>query len=367
MSAPLATRDLVAVRAALEAGASPAAALAEAGHGALAAAARRARLSGSVADALGALPTGDRGADLLVRALAVAERAGVGGADAVTQALRAVRDAALLTRLLDARTAQARVTARVLSAIPLVAWGLLIGLDRAALGFYATPLGAGLGALAVLLALGGRLWSGRIVTRAGTAGARADPLHPAPPPRDLRRAAVTAGPLLATLLLLGQPLLAVPAAAAVAALTLRPRASDLPDTDAGGAPETIELLAVAVGAGFAPAAAVTVCGELAPPAAHRTLAQAAARLAAGWGFAESFADGGLAELGDVLDVTQRWGAPAAAALQGLAEDLRAARRGATEEAAERVQVALVFPTTLLTLPAFVLAVVPPLVWTAFTG
>ncbi len=30
-----------------------------------------------------------------------------------------------------------------------------------------------------------------------------------------------------------------------------------------------------------------------------------------------------------------------------------------------MQVALVFPTTLLTLPAFVTAIVPPLLWTAF--
>jgi hypothetical protein len=38
----------------------------------------------------------------------------------------------------------------------------------------------------------------------------------------------------------------------------------------------------------------------------------------------------------------------------------------TEEAAAKVELRLVFPTTLLTLPAFVLGVVPPLLWTALT-
>ena len=51
----------------------------------------------------------------------------------------------------------------------------------------------------------------------------------------------------------------------------------------------------------------------------------------------------------------------------LIDTLRAHERGVAEAAAERVQLALVFPTTLLTLPAFVLPLVPPLVWTAFAG
>jgi hypothetical protein len=54
-------------------------------------------------------------------------------------------------------------------------------------------------------------------------------------------------------------------------------------------------------------------------------------------------------------------------LRGLARDLRAERLTAAEEAAERTQLLLVFPTTLLTLPAFALAVVPPLVWLGFAN
>ncbi|HUH06873.1 MAG TPA: type II secretion system F family protein, partial [Egibacteraceae bacterium] len=76
---------------------------------------------------------------------------------------------------------------------------------------------------------------------------------------------------------------------------------------------------------------------------------------------------GLARLGEALAASERWGAPSAPALRQLAEELRADRRAAAEAAAERAQIALIFPTTLLTLPAFVLAVVPPLLWTAVAG
>jgi len=69
----------------------------------------------------------------------------------------------------------------------------------------------------------------------------------------------------------------------------------------------------------------------------------------------------------VLAATERWGAPAEPALRRLAADLRADRRAAAEEAAERAQLALVFPTTLLTLPAFTVGAVPPMLWSAFSG
>ncbi|MBA2316164.1 MAG: hypothetical protein H0V93_00005, partial [Euzebyales bacterium] len=70
---------------------------------------------------------------------------------------------------------------------------------------------------------------------------------------------------------------------------------------------------------------------------------------------------------EVLAATHRWGAPAAPALRHLAAELRADRRAAVAAAAERTQLHLIFPTTMLMLPAFALAVVTPLVWTAFAG
>jgi hypothetical protein len=135
----------------------------------------------------------------------------------------------------------------------------------------------------------------------------------------------------------------------------------------GGAAETVELLAVAVAAGLSTGAAVAALAALAPPAARPVLDAAARRLRGGWDAEEAFAGTGLCTLGGVLAACDRWGAPAAPALRHLAEELRADRRAAAEEAAERAELALVFPTTLLTLPAFALGVVPPLLWTAFTG
>jgi hypothetical protein len=72
-------------------------------------------------------------------------------------------------------------------------------------------------------------------------------------------------------------------------------------------------------------------------------------------------------MGQTLAAAQRWGAPAAPALRDLATDLREQRRAAVEAAAERLQLVLIFPTTLLTLPAFILAVVPPLLWSTLHG
>jgi len=110
-----------------------------------------------------------------------------------------------------------------------------------------------------------------------------------------------------------------------------------------------------------------VVAPLAPPAARDPLERGAHRLRGGWQPDDAFADGGLSSLGAVLGASERWGAPAEPALHRLAAELRSARRAAAEEAAERTQLALVFPTTLLTLPAFTVGVVPPLLWSAFTG
>jgi hypothetical protein len=93
----------------------------------------------------------------------------------------------------------------------------------------------------------------------------------------------------------------------------------------------------------------------------------ARRLRSGCGIAEAFAGTGLSEVGAVLEITERWGVAATGPLRLLIDAVRARQRGVAETAAERVQLSLVFPTTLLTLPAFVLAVVPPLVWTALAG
>lgn len=378
---------LAEVRAALAAGASPSAALlaatdhAEAsprgtgpagdgGPAGLAATANAVRAGRPLAHAAASVDTGDPATDLLVRALGVAERTGAGSALAVDQALGAARDEAATARLLRARTAQARGTAVILTVLPLVTWTLLVGLDRGTLAFYATPAGLVTGLAAVALAAAGQVWARRLIRAAGRAAAAADPLAPATPRPALGRAA-TIG--VAALVVVGVglgPAAGVVAAGGVAAVAARrrsPQARTSRVGEAGGAAEAVELVAVALAAGLSPHGAVAVAGRLAPPPARPVLLAGARRMETGWGAGEAFAGTGLAALGSALAVSARWGAPAEDALRGLAADLRAERRAAAERAAERTQLSLVFPTTLLTLPAFVLGVVPPLLWTAFAA
>lgn len=359
--------QLVGVRAALSAGAAPTSALAEAADGCLGPLVRAVSLGGSVAQEATSVDTGDPVADALVRALGVAERAGIGAGLAVAQSLHVLQDRIATERLIEVRTAQARMTARILSILPPAAWALLALVDTGTIGFYATPLGTLTGGVAVVFVLAGRWWSARIVARAERAGANADPLVPPRPRPDPLRGLAVAAPVAITVAWGVGLSVALVVGLVVGVVLSRPRPLSGPDTTSGGAAEAAELLAIALAAGLPTAAAVTAVADLAPPAARRPLVDAGRRLRGGWDAREAFAGTGLDGLGRTLATAARWGAPAADVVRDLAADLRAARRNAAEEAAERVQVALVFPTTLLTLPAFVLGVVPPLLWTALAG
>ncbi|MBW3602868.1 MAG: hypothetical protein KY434_09255, partial [Actinobacteria bacterium] len=173
---------LVELRAALEAGLTPGAALqAAAGRSPLAPVARSLRVGQPVFEAARGVDTGDAVADLLVRALGVAEVGGAGAVLAVEQADHAGREEAAVDRLLRSRTAQARGTAKVLTLVPLCAWVLLVALDASALGFYATAPGIATGLPALGLAAAGHRWARRIVEGAGRAAVEADPLAPPRP------------------------------------------------------------------------------------------------------------------------------------------------------------------------------------------
>lgn len=315
---------LLSLQAALRGGAAPSEALAAVGDGSLEAAARQARLGRSLAEIAAEAPTGERGADILLRCLALADRVGRGAAVAVDQALAALRDERRLAQILQVRTAQARGTAKVLAAIPATAWGVLVLSDPSTLAFYRTGLGIVSAVASVCLAWLSWRCMRRLVAAAQRT-AQATDLLAAPPGPPWRRRR-DAGP-------------------------------------SGGGAETVLLVAVALEAGMGPLTAVDEVAELAPAAAQSVLRAAAARMAAGQTAREAFAETPLAPLGAVITATHRWGAPAAPALHDLAEQLRDDRRTAAEIAGERLQLALVFPTTLLTLPAFVLGVVPPLLWT----
>lgn len=384
---------LVEVRAALLAGAQPSGALATGAEHALPELARALRLGTPLSRLAAEGSTGDRRADLLLRALAVAERAGAGAVDAVDQTARSAREEREVARLLGARTAQARGTAVLLTAMPAALALVLTVVGADPLGYYATPFGWVTGSLAVLLAAAGLWCARRLVARAESAAARADPLVAPPAARRPWRLALWVPP--ATVL--GGGLAggggAVAAALAAAAVALRrPRRGEAASSlvrhsfrtggatvgstarpargaggraDDGGAAETVDLVAVGLRAGLPLVGALEVVAELAPSRARAPLTSAARRVHAGRPVDEALARTGLAGLGRVLAACDRWGAPAEEALAGLADELRADRRAAAETAAERAQLALVFPTTLLTLPAFALAVVPPLVWSAF--
>lgn len=239
-----------------------------------------------LADAAASVDTGDPAADLLVRALGVAERTGAGSALAVDQALEAARDEAATARLLRARTAQARGTAVILTLLPLVTWLLLIGLDRGTLAFYATPAGVLTGSAAVTLAAAGQWWARRLIRAAGRAAAAADPLAPARARPALGRAGMLGIAAFAVVGVGLGPAPGVVAASSVAAIVGRRRSSGGSAGalgEAGGAAETVELVAVALAAGLSPYGAVAVAGELAPAKARPVLVAGARRMRTGWG------------------------------------------------------------------------------------
>ena len=361
MTPPLVPIALVELQAALQAGAGPAEALAATcGTGPLAAAARDARVGRPLHEIAAGIDTGDAGADLLVRSLALAERTGGGAVQAVEHALGALTAEADLQRLLDVRTAQARGTAVILAAVPVAAWTLLVALDVRTLRFYATPLGALTGAAAVLLALAAWRWMRRLTAATRRAAAPTDALAPSRSRgwRSALAGGVAAGAIAAAVF---GPVAGAVAAVAVTAAGSRPRRA--PDATAGpGTAEAVDLVAVALGTGLPAYAALWEVAQVAPPSLAEHLTAAARRVGSGWAVDEAFAGTPLVALGAALAAGQRWGAPAAPALRRLAAELRAQRRAAVEVAAERLQLTLVFPTTLLTLPAFVLSVVPPLLW-----
>lgn len=319
MSAGTITPLLVELRSALAAGAPAALALAEAFRRPttalpeLAEPARALGLGVPLERVVGQLPDGTGPAGVLLRALAVADRAGAGAAEAVAQTEDAVAEERELQRQLQVRTAQARGSLRVLTLAPPAVVGFFLLLQPQALSFYATPAGRVTGLLAVGLVLAARAWARRIVAAVPGAAAKADPLGQAH----------------------------------------------------GGAAEVAELLAVALRGGLPPAGAVRLVADLGPPAGRAPLDAAQRALAAGMGLEAAFAGTALDALGGLLEAPLRWGARAESVLRAYAAGLRADRRAALAEAAERAELRLVFPTTLLTLPAFLLAVVPPLVWTGF--
>lgn len=134
-----------------------------------------------------------------------------------------------------------------------------------------------------------------------------------------------------------------------------------------GLPEVIDLLAVAVGAGWTPARAVVGVAPRAPQPWSTALGAALERASLGSRLADAL-DVVVEALGEparplvaALRAAELDGAPLGPGLDRLAADARNRRRRAAEEAARRVPVRLLFPLVLLALPAFALLAMAPLV------
>jgi pilus assembly protein TadC len=216
-------------------------------------------------------------------------------------------------------------------------------------------------ATGVLLRLGTALIG---AARVAMARPRATPVDPT----SARRvgAAVIAGALPLPIL----PAAAVPAAAVAYCVPVlaerrrRVRAQHAVDTDL---PEAVDLLVLGIGGGLSVRHALEAVARRGsgPLAVH--LRAVVADVARGRRLADALDDlparagEGVRPLVAALTSAERYGAPLNAALDRLADEVRATRRRRAEEAARRVPVKLLFPLVACILPAFALLTVAPLI------
>jgi tight adherence protein C len=135
-------------------------------------------------------------------------------------------------------------------------------------------------------------------------------------------------------------------------------------------PVTIDLLAVAVGAGCTPYLAVDVAARWAPPMLAEQLVGVVRACALGRAFADALDDLAtrvvpLRPLADALLASERNGSAVGDALLRLATEQRAVLRRRAETRARTVPVRLLFPLVFLVLPAFGLLTVAPAVLAGF--
>jgi tight adherence protein C len=136
-------------------------------------------------------------------------------------------------------------------------------------------------------------------------------------------------------------------------------------------PVTVDLLAVAVGAGCTPYGAVEVAAHWAPPEVAALLGAVPRACALGSSLGAALgqlADGApaLRPLAEALEASDRLGSPIGPALATLASEERAALRRRAETHARTVPVRLLFPLVFLVLPAFGLLTVVPAVLAGFS-
>ncbi|MEE8601265.1 type II secretion system F family protein [Euzebya tangerina] len=376
--ADLAQADVLVVQAVLAAGASPLEALREVDHPVIRDAVAAVDAGGSLGEWLAA-DDGDAprapAAVSLVRALSLSDRLGSAAgpaADAVLDGLAAAERGRRLTRT---RSAQAVHSARFLIGLPPVAGLGLLVLDPAVRQFWLAGSGLLIVLVAIVLIGSALLWIRRLLAHVADAAGNVDPLADTTAKPARAAATVTVAVVGAVA---GGVLVGLLGAAVVWATAphLRQRLVQpaeeawptLSPADARQLPtvEAIELLALALSSSAPLPTACALVGEACAGPTGRVFDRVAAGLHMGADPDEAFPEP-LAEVARLLSLTRRWGAPSAKALRLLAADLRTRAASAAEEAAERLAVRLVFPTTLLLVPAFGLLVVVPLAVSMLSG
>jgi hypothetical protein len=136
-------------------------------------------------------------------------------------------------------------------------------------------------------------------------------------------------------------------------------------------PVTIDLLAVAVGAGCTPYLAVDVAATWSPPTLASQLAEVVRACNLGRSFADALDDLAgrvppIRPLADALLASERFGAAVGDALIRLAAEQRAVLRRRAETRARTVPIRLLFPLVFLVLPAFGLLTVVPALLAGFS-
>lgn len=139
----------------------------------------------------------------------------------------------------------------------------------------------------------------------------------------------------------------------------------------GELPHVVDLMTAALAAGAAPTTALALVAEVVDEAMAAELRPWTTRLHLGtdpvtvWSAMARHPQ--LGRLGATLQRAAESGAPVAAALLRLSEDLRSRRRAAVDERVRQVEVRAAVPLGVCLLPSFVLVGVVPLVAGAVTG
>ena len=195
-------------------------------------------------------------------------------------------------------------------------------------------------------------------------------------PRSTMRSAVMVVVAAAFGLVLAGPALALATVVAFAVArrwrTLRV-ANERQRSIARAYPDAIDMIVLAVHAGYLPAAAVGVVVDHLPQPVRPAFAAVLRGVADGQRFADALV--GLAEqlgprarpLVDSFSAADHYGLPLAPIIERLAEEARRERRRAADASVRQLPIRLSIPLVLCTLPSFVLLAIVPLLLGAYSS